>query len=40
MRGCAPDSVRVAPVREGAHKAAIDIREVGHCVCSRERAFG
>jgi hypothetical protein len=28
-RGCAPDPVRVAPVREGAHKAAIDIREAG-----------
>ncbi len=28
-RGCAPDPVREAPVREGAHKAAIDIRETG-----------
>jgi len=28
-RGCAPDPVREAPVREGAHKAAIDIREAG-----------
>ncbi len=28
-RGCAPDPVRVAPVREGAHKAAIGIGETG-----------
>jgi hypothetical protein len=28
-RGRAPDPVRVAPVREGAHKAAIDIGEAG-----------
>jgi hypothetical protein len=27
--GCAPDPVREAPVREGAHKAAIDICETG-----------
>jgi hypothetical protein len=29
MRGCAPDPVREAPVREGAHEAAIDIGETG-----------
>ena len=28
-RGCAPDPVREAPVREGAHKAASDIGETG-----------
>ena len=28
-RGCAPDPVREAPVREGALKAAIDIFERG-----------
>jgi len=28
-RGCAPDPVREAPVREGALKAAIDICETG-----------
>jgi hypothetical protein len=28
-RGCAPDPVREAPVREGAPKAAIDICETG-----------
>ena len=29
LRGCAPDPVRAAPVREGARKAAINIREAG-----------
>ncbi len=29
VRGCAPDPVREAPVREGAHKAAIGIGETG-----------
>ena len=29
LRGCAPDPVREAPVREGAHKAASDIGETG-----------
>ncbi len=29
LRGCAPDPVREAPVREGAHKAAIGIGETG-----------